>query len=184
LPSPSDIFVEQYKMAAADGAVIELKLRLLADKTPGLQEYAHVQKLEDIEAEVARHFGSSLSEADKKTLSLCRQLRNKVLHCNFRAARDKLEELGVETRRGGVTRVDVSGLSSAAMVDRIRDSIAGTPAAFEYVADISSTEPGSVFAWLIELGIAGDFRQASEAFRSAAAIVDRLFVAGIGGIGA
>ena len=81
-------------MAAADGAVIELKLRLLADKTPGLQEYAHVQKLEDIEAEVARHFGSSLSEADKKTLSLCRQLRNKVLHCNFRAARDKLEELG------------------------------------------------------------------------------------------
>ena len=95
-----------------------------------------------------------------------------------------LKNLGVETRRGGVTRVDVSGLSSAAMVDRIRDSIAGTPAAFEYVADISSTEPGSVFAWLIELGIAGDFRQASEAFRSAAAIVDRLFVAGIGGIGA
>ena len=176
--------MEQYKTAAADGAAIELKLRLLADRTPALQEYAHARRLEDIEAEVARHFGSSLSDEDKKTLTLCRQLRNKVLHCDFRAARDKLGELGVETRRGGVRRVDVSGLSGTPMIERIRAAIAGAEGTFEYVADTSSVDPGSVFAWLIELGNAGDFRQASDAFRSAAAIVDRLFIGGIGGVGA
>jgi hypothetical protein len=35
-----------------------------------------------------------------ETLRLCRQHRNKVLHSDFRAARDKLNELGVETPSG------------------------------------------------------------------------------------
>ena len=64
------------------------------------------------------------------------------------------------------------------MVERIRDAIVGAEDTFDYVADTSSTDPGSVFGWLIELGTAGDFRQASDAFRSGAAIVERLLVDG------
>lgn len=184
LHSPSEIFVEQYKAAAAEGAIVELKLRLLADKIPELQKYAHAQRLEDIETEVAQHFGCLVSEQDKNTLSLCRQLRNKVLHCDFRAARDKLEELGNETQHGGVKAVAVSGLSLASMVEKIRGAVAGVEGMFQYVADTSSTDPSSVFGWLLELGAAGDFRAAVDAFRNASAIVDRLSVADIGGTSA
>ena len=81
------MFLEPFKAAAAEGAVVELKLRLLAGKFPTLQKYAHQKKLEDIEAELAKHFGDSLSDAEKETLRLCRQLRNKVLHTDFCAAR-------------------------------------------------------------------------------------------------
>jgi hypothetical protein len=48
-----------------------------------------------------KHFGASLAAAEKEILSLCRQLRNKVLHSDFRAAREKLKELGIETEKGG-----------------------------------------------------------------------------------
>lgn len=180
MQSPSDIFVEQYKAAAAERAIVELRLRLLADKVPALQNHAHAQKLGDIETRLAWHFGSALSEEDKRTLALCRQLRNKVLHCNFRATRDKLEDLGTETRRSDIKKVVVSGLSGPAVVAKIRGAVAGLEGTFEYVADTSSTDPGSVFGWLLELGAAGDFRKAIDAFRNAAAIIDRLSADGIG----
>ena len=72
-------------------------LRLLAGKIPVLQKYAHQKNLEDIETELAIHFGGFLSAEEKETLALCRQLRNKVLHTDFCAARSKLNELGIET---------------------------------------------------------------------------------------
>src|SRR5579863_749867 len=96
------MFLEPFKTAAAEGAVVELKLRLLAGKIPALQKYAHQKHLEDIEADLAKHFDGSLSAGDKETLRLCRQLRNKVLHSDFCAARGKLNELGVATPSGDV----------------------------------------------------------------------------------
>src|SRR5579863_5034516 len=99
------MFLEPFKAAAADGAVVELKLRLLAGKVPALRDYAHAARLENIEEDIAAHF--SLSAEDRETLRLCRQLRNKVLHSDFRAARSKLNELGVETTPGMVTKIDI-----------------------------------------------------------------------------
>ena len=82
-----------------EGAAVELKMRLLAGKIPALQKHAHKIVLEDIEAGLIEHFGAALSDEDKGTLRLCRQLRNKVLHSDFHAARDKLSELGGTARR-------------------------------------------------------------------------------------
>ena len=48
-----------------------------------------------------------------------------------------------------------------------------TMGAFEFVAN-STFKAGSVFAWLIELGVAGDFIQAVKCFAGAAAIIDKL----------
>jgi hypothetical protein len=174
LGSPSDIFVEQYKTAAAEGAVVELKMRMLADKVPELQKYAHAQNLEDIEAEIAGHFGDALSEDERTTLALCRQLRNKVLHCKFHAAREKLEKLGFDPQRSGVKKIVISGLPPDDIVQKIRSALGADESAFEYVAGTSSTDPGSIFAWLLELGHAGDFGMASDAFRKAATIINRL----------
>ena len=174
--SPSEVFVEQYKAAAAEGAVVELKLRLLAGKIPSLHTYAHAQKLEYIETVVSQYFGHVVSEEDKKALSLCRQLRNKVLHCDFRAARSKLEDLGYEASGGRVKAVDVSEVSGTSLVDKIHAAVEGVEGTFKYVAETGSTEFGSVFGWLLELGAAGDFCKAVEAFKNASAIVERLSV--------
>jgi hypothetical protein len=47
------LFLGPFKAAAAEGAVVELKLRLLAGTIPALQKYAHQKVLKDIEAELA-----------------------------------------------------------------------------------------------------------------------------------
>jgi hypothetical protein len=40
------LFLEPFKEDAAEGAVVELKLRLLAGKVPALQKYAHQDRLD------------------------------------------------------------------------------------------------------------------------------------------
>lgn len=172
--SPVERFEQQYKAAAGEGAIVELKMRLLADKIPALQKLAHDQKLEDVELLIAKHFPNDLSADETETLKRCRQLRNKILHCDFRAARTKLNELGVETERGDVKRVDIRGISSPAqLVETIARVKANIPGSFEYIGD-GPFIAGSVFGWLIELGNAGDFVRAAECFAGATRIIDRL----------
>ena len=67
-------YLDSFKAAAGEGAVLELKLRLLAGKVPTLRKYAHQQNLGNIEDELATHFRDALSVAEKDMLRLCRQL--------------------------------------------------------------------------------------------------------------
>jgi hypothetical protein len=177
LPLPSigmSMFLESFKTAAAEGAVVELKLRLLAGKIPALHQYAHQKDLKDIEDDLAQYFADSLSIEDKETLRLCRQLRNKVLHSDFHAARGKLNELGVKTPSGEVKKLAIHDVSGTEMSKTVRDAAEGMPGTFQYVSDTSSTGSGGAFGWFLEAGQAGDFQKASSAFKSAVAIVDRL----------
>ncbi len=147
----------EFKAAAGEGALVELKLRFLAGKLPGLQTYAHQSQLGDIEAELVKHFSDFISAEEKETLRLCRQLRNKVLHSDFHAARHKLNELGLPTHPG--KHVVVLNMADGS---------------HKSVADTLSTGEGGVFAWFLEAGSAGDFQKAADAFKQAQTIVDRL----------
>ena len=167
-----EMFLEPFKVAAAEGATVELKMRLLAGKFPALQKHAHKIVLEDIEAGLIEHFGAALPDEDKETLRLCRQLRNKVLHSDFRAARDKLSELGIASSPGGVVKIDLLVVTVAEVTRKIKAAKAGTEGV--RMADTLSTDAGSVFGWFLEAGQSGDFAKASAAFKSAAEIVDRL----------
>ncbi len=79
-------------------------MRLLAGEVPELQKFAHDQRLEDVETLIAKHFTNALTEEDKTTLAVCRQLRNKILHCDFRSAREKLEQLAIVTQSAEVKK--------------------------------------------------------------------------------
>lgn len=166
------MFLEPYKAAAAEGAALELKWRLLAGKVPALRQCADEQNLKDLEEDLAKHFAGFLSDEEKETLRLCRQLRNKVLHADFCAARSKLNESGVETPPGGVKKIDLFTATSAELPKKILDAKAGTEGT--PVADTSFTNAGGVFGWFLEAGTSGDFEKASKAFKGAAAIIDRL----------
>jgi hypothetical protein len=92
-PSPiMAMYLEAFKAAAGEGAALELKMRLLAGKIPALRKYVHERELAEIETAILREFDASLTADEKETLRLSRQLRNKVLHSDFRAARKKLNE--------------------------------------------------------------------------------------------
>src|SRR5258708_606646 len=166
-------FEEQYKAAAAEGARYELRLRLLADKLPEIQQLAHSKRLESIELLIVKHFADALTEGERETLEISRQLRNKILHCDFRPTRNKLQQLGMEPRRGDVKKVNIVGLSRTEIIEKIERAAASVPGTFAYVAD-SGGEAGGVLGWLFELGQADDFKRAASAFARAAAIVDRL----------
>lgn len=166
------MFLPAFKAAAAEGAEVELKMRLVAGKIPALQKHAHEIVLEDIETGLIQHFGAALSDQDKETLRLCRQLRNKLLHSDFRAARDKLSELGVASSPGGVVKIDLPVVTAAEVVSKIEAAKAGMEGV--RVADTLSTDAGSVFGWFLEAGQSDDFAKASAAFKSAAEIVDKL----------
>jgi hypothetical protein len=78
-----EMFLERFKATAAEGEAVELKLRVLAGKVPRLEKYAHEKHLRDIEDDIAKHFGTALATEEKETLTLCRVLRNKLLHSDF-----------------------------------------------------------------------------------------------------
>jgi hypothetical protein len=165
------LFLDYFKAAAAEGAVLELKLRLLAGTVPGLQKYAHEQNLGNIEDDLATHFGDTLSAGEKEMLRVCRQLRNKVLHSDFRAARSKLDELGVATKPGGVIKIDLPVPTIAELSKKLEGAKAGTEG---QAAHMLSMKEAGVYGWFLEAGCAGDFEKACDAFKTAAKIVDRL----------
>ena len=166
------MFLDAFKTAAAEGAVVELKMRLLAGKIPPLQKYALCRFMGSIEAAIIEHFGDALSDDEKDILRLCRELRNKVLHTDFYEARDRLSKLGFDTPPAAVKKIDIPVVSKAEILKKIEAAKAGTEGTL--VADTRSTESGTVYGWFIEAGSAGDFEKASNAFKKAAAIVDRL----------
>lgn len=165
------MFIPRFKHAAAEGSVLELKLRMRCEAVPAFVPYAH-EKLADAEEAVVDLFGVDLSEDEKKLLSACRQLRNKVLHCDFRGAREQLKAAGISTGNAGVKylAIDKGGDSAAQIKDALSKGATNLP----NVSDTKSTREGQVFGWLVELGGAGDFERATEVFQRAVGILDRL----------
>jgi hypothetical protein len=165
-------FISRYQRAAAAGSVLELKLRMLCEAVPGLHVFAHVHKLEDVEEQVVSHFGEHLSVSEKALLASCRQLRNKILHCDFRAARERLRNAGAAPGSGNVRFIKLDPTSVTA--DQIRAALQDVSGSFRSVADTSSTEEGTVFGWLLELGASGDFELAAKTFQEAVDLLNRL----------
>ena len=151
--------------------MVELKLRMLCETVPALSGFAHAERLEDAEKAIIAHFSADLSSADRKLLVLTRQLRNKILHCDFRAARAKLAESGATPGSGNVHFL---GVDENVTVQQLADVLAKGINQLPTVASTESTREGTVFGWLMELGAAEDFGLAAETFRRAVGILDRL----------
>src|SRR3954467_8393003 len=79
-------FYEAYAATVGQGALVELRFRLLAcaHSDPGLRRYAFEDDLAPIETEMVRVFKDALTESDVRLLSRCRILRGQVVHCDFR----------------------------------------------------------------------------------------------------
>ena len=170
--NPVEMVRLQFKAAAGEAAGVELSMRMLADKVPELRAFAH-SKFEDIEVEIIKHFGALLSDDDAKTLSNSRALRNKILHCDFKAARNKLDELGLSPQRGVVRRGTISPSTSAEEIQQRLRSIAEGQGG-ELVSNTSGRGRGNMFGWMMELAAGNGFVLARDAFMRAGTIIERL----------
>jgi hypothetical protein len=170
--NPVEVFRQQFKAAAGEAAGLELSMRILADKVPELRSFAH-SRFEDIEVGIIKHFGVLLSEDDKKSLGISRVLRNKILHCDFEAARNKLDELGLSPGRGGVRKATISPSMSPGQLDQTIRAVAEGHGG-ELVSDTPGRGPANLFGWMLELGVGGGFLLAHNAFKNAGTIVERL----------
>jgi len=173
---PLGPFYAQFKDAAGHAALIELKLRMLADKIPGLERYAHEHTLANVEKQLVAWFGAEMQKAEADLLEQVRVARNKLLHGDFRTARELLHGLGVPEAQGGVRLIEFQGRDAGGMLAQIDAAAGGEPGSFSLVSDAASTADGGIFGWLLELGNAGYFPYASEVFKRAAGLVDRLAV--------
>ena len=155
---PSDKFIAAFASASSAGCVLELKYRLLADMRPTLRPVARAQKLGDVESAIVNEYRPHLSEREVKLLNDVRVLRNKVLHCDFDVAHEKLRDMGVHLLDGLVTQVNVS-----------------TGDATPVTADV---EWKPVFGWLLQSAMSGMFKQAELRFYDVIAVIDRLLALG------
>jgi hypothetical protein len=166
---------QHYEAAAGAGAVLELKLRLLAGRERALQEFGSGDKLEAIESAIIEYFREHLSEEDCSWLRQSRHLRNKVLHGDLQKARETLHAMGAPRVSGGVRQValgdDATGESILASILHVMEN---APGSYSYVADLPATSGRDLFGWLLELAAAGDLARAFGVFRRAMTIVDRL----------
>ncbi|MCC6806723.1 MAG: hypothetical protein IT381_04820 [Deltaproteobacteria bacterium] len=155
MPDPLDIPLHNFKLVAGTGALLELHLRLFAGAHEELESFAHAYLLENVEAGIVKVFGDRLSEEEKNLLKDCRQLRNKVLHCDFRAVKKKLGTMGVAVASGGVTKMNLHTGESKLVSD-------------------SSIEDGGVFGWLLEAQTSGLLSEALNVFNKSVTLIRRL----------
>jgi hypothetical protein len=146
-------------------------MRLLCGIVPSIADISTAHKLEDVEDAIAAHFNTSLPSDDRSTLQLCRQLRNKILHADFHAARQKLTEIDRETPSANVR---MARLDEGREVEHLKEisragGVSGVP-----ITDTQSTAEGTVFGWLLEFGLAGEFVRAAAAFQKGTTIIERL----------
>lgn len=167
---------DQFKIAAGEGALCELKLRLLAGKVPALEEMAVSEKLEDIEKAVGDAFKDHLDAADVELLKRCRQLRNKLLHCDFFELRKRLSAMGHAPKSSGLRSVKLDQDEDAdSLIKKIEGAARGTLGV--RVGDTTSTDEGTIYGWFIELAESGNLVDAVGVFRRTGELIDRLALA-------
>ena len=156
-----------FREACGWGCEYELRVRMLADKTEGIEE-AFSERLEAVEDKITGHFRAHLSEQEVQLLATIRVLRNKLLHADFTKARAQLKKLGHDPG---------PAVSFAKLPDRI--TVEGFVAAAEKASPLdveAKSAEGSVFGWFLQLRADGSIEVASAAFRAGIRIVNRLAI--------
>lgn len=154
--SISDQIFEHYGHVAGLASTVELQMRLLASKTPELEQYAHKQNLDELEGCIYAHFDTHFTAEEKVFLKKARKLRNKILHSDFKAASTKTDEITGTPKAG--PSVYALNLSTSEV---------------KPVSELSRRGAG-VFGWMLECAQTGVFKEAEVIFKRAIEIYRRV----------
>jgi hypothetical protein len=152
---PTDVAIESLGYVAYYAGMYEIRLRLLCGRIPGQEETSLDHRLSVVEDTVINPFKGlgQISDEDAKAMLHARQLRNKVLHCDFKVAAAKIEA----AKPGSLSLGQVHTMTLATgKVTRVVDA-----------------EGPDVHGWLLEAQ-SGLLAAALEAIEKAIAIAVRL----------
>ncbi|HPI40815.1 MAG TPA: hypothetical protein PLJ21_08410 [Pseudobdellovibrionaceae bacterium] len=162
--------------------VVELKLRLLANKIPHLQDFALAQRIYDTESAVLPYLvGQGLiSDAEKKHIESSRKIRNKIFHCEFESAVRLIEELrGNELSPGIVTAAKIDELPGDNILDKILGFAnavqSGTSTSGVFKVEKSTTQEAGIFGWLVEAMAKGVLVEGQKIANESLIVLDRVF---------
>lgn len=169
---PSDALIAVFREAAGWAAAYELAMRMLADRTSGLEALSLAKSFQQVEDAVRAHFKVHLTQADDHLLDNIRPIRNKLLHGELRTARERMAQMGHPPGPQRISKAVLPPLSSLTL-----ESFA---AAVESAAPLGENEPqeGNLFGWLLQSVTDGSLAMATSLFRKALALVERLARAG------
>jgi len=154
-PHHSDYFVEQFGYAIGRAGCFELKIRLLADKTPSLQPSSLSAERTPLCKNVVTEYTATLSDEDTRLLTVLPGIRNKLLHIEFSRAQGRIKPFADTLNDAGVVKVD---LQTGEML-RVATS---------------STQQGGLFGWLLEAGSSGALTAAADLFFDGIVLAERL----------
>ena len=166
----SDIAIEGVAEVGKLAVTQELKLRLLANKTKSIENAAYENKVSDTEEAIVNHFqlAGKISSIEIAQLKISRQIRNKILHCEFDKALKLISELtGKKVDSPVVSVIKTTGLSTAEFLSRMKEGLSKPITEFKY------KEVG-LFGWLMQMHGSGGFHEAIGIFKRTNAIIDRL----------
>ena len=115
-----------FRETAGWAAEYELRIRLLADKTPELETHSTARSMATVEDAVLKYFDAVLDAEAKNRFKTVRDLRNKLLHCEFVSAVRYLTDLGVPKAKpvGKVVRNLPANLTVEALLAAIETATA------------------------------------------------------------
>jgi hypothetical protein len=171
----------QFKEASAEAAFFELRMRMLAGTIPKVCDQPINVELSKVKGFILAHCRSKLADDEFGLVVKALDLRNKLLHCEFSTVRKTLDQLDPRHRDGGITKLDIAGLSGKEMAAKIAQVIAGDDVGQTSVADTHTKRLKDIFEWLHECQIANEFDEAKATFCQAIAILERLARGGSGG---
>ncbi len=172
MSSPRTIAENNFSQASAHAALFELRVRLRAGAVPTSADLPIDTNLANVVMKVIEHYQDRLSDTEKTALKEACRLRNKVLHCEFSTARKLLDPDGTQSHSGGV--VQVSGVTPENVLSTLNQLNAGKDVGQQAVSGTATKKHRDLFGWLLESHSAGEFADATEFFKKAIALIDRL----------
>jgi hypothetical protein len=152
---PSDVWVERFARACAFGGVFELRIRMLAERTPALKRDALKADLTPLCRSIVGHYAAKLASEDRALLVALPGIRNKLLHVEFSRAVGRIKPFSEELRDAEVLKADL-----------VTGDVVSVPQ--------SSTEDGTLFGWLLESARSGAFDSGAELFRRGITLAEML----------
>jgi len=153
----SDYFVEQFGYTIGRAGCFELKVRLLADKTPSLQTSSLSAELTLLCKAIAVEYSTALTDEEHRLLEVLPGIRNKLLHIEFSRAQGRIKPFMDTLHDAGVMKVNLQTGETVRVAT-------------------SSTTQGRLFGWLLEAGSSGALKAAADMFFGGILLAERLAI--------
>lgn len=164
----------RFKLASAEAALFELRLRALAGTIPIVQDYKIDENLAKVRDAVVAHYQSKLTAEETALLNRAVTFRNKLLHCEFSTARQHLNQIDPKARDGGVVKADIAGLDTPAMREKVTGLVSGADVGQIPVARTTTATLKNVYGWLFECQGFNEFDEAAQVFAKINQILEQL----------